>query len=169
MESWGGYRQIGAIARYCRKRGLGNCESDQATAKQDNAGNDQSEEAVRSEFFTHSTPKENQGAGLQYPRSHTAATDLNPAASARRIFLLLLSGAVSCCCCLSRRCCSRSARAASNLAAHRRSHLLSRSRGILLITQKLRVSGRPPSKASTRASLQRSILNCIPSLGAGSG
>src|ERR1700722_18326165 len=102
MESWGGYRKIGAIDRYCRKRGLGNCESDQATAKQDNAGNGQSEEAVRSEFFTHSTPRENQGAGLQYPRSHAAATYLKPAASARWVFLLLVSGAGCCCCCLSR-------------------------------------------------------------------
>jgi hypothetical protein len=88
-------------------------------------------------------------AGLQYPRSHTAATDLKPATSARRGFLLLLSGAVSCCC-LSRRCCSRRARAASNLAAHRCSHLLSRSRGILLITQKLRARA-PPSLRPQRA------------------
>ena len=110
--------------------------------------------------FGQSAMKNNRPAGLivptldtrfQYPRSHTAATDLKPAASARWVFLLLLSGAVSCCCCLSRRCCSRSAREAENLAAHRRSHLLSRSRGILLITQKLRA--RPRSEASTRAGL----------------
>ncbi|MGB9174055.1 MAG: hypothetical protein WCC35_21015, partial [Bradyrhizobium sp.] len=31
-------------------------ESDQARAKHDNAGNGHSEEAVRSEFFTHGTP-----------------------------------------------------------------------------------------------------------------
>jgi hypothetical protein len=94
-------------------------------------------------------------AGPQYPRSHTAATDLKPAASARRVFLLLLSGAVSCCC-LSRRCCSRSARAASNLAAHRCSHLLSRSRGILLITGTPGFEVAPGSKVSTRAGLKRS-------------
>ena len=87
-------------------------------------------------------PENDKARGLQYPRSHTAATDLKPAASARRVSLLLLSGAVSCCC-LSRRCCCRRARAAENLAAHRCSHLLSRSRGILLISQKLRVRGRP--------------------------
>lgn len=68
-----------------------------------------------------------------------------------------MSGAVSCCC-LSWRCCSRSVRAASNRAAHRCSHLLSRSRGILLITkapgfglapglrpQRMRASKGPPS------------------------
>jgi hypothetical protein len=37
-------------------RRLGKCESDQAGAKQDNTGNGHSEEAVRSEFITHSTP-----------------------------------------------------------------------------------------------------------------
>jgi hypothetical protein len=51
-----GLCQIGGIGRYCPKPGLGNCESDQASAKQDNAGNGQSEEAVRSKFFTHGTP-----------------------------------------------------------------------------------------------------------------
>jgi hypothetical protein len=88
-------------------------------------------------------------------------TDLKPADPTRRVFLLLLSGVVSCCCCLSRQCCSRSARAAENLTAHRFSHLLSRSRGILLITQKLRVRGCPRSKVSTRAGLQRSIQNDV--------
>jgi hypothetical protein len=38
------------------RSGLGNCESDQAGAKQDDAGNGQSEEAVRSKFFTHVAP-----------------------------------------------------------------------------------------------------------------
>ena len=55
--------------------------------------------------FGQSAMKNNRPAGLivptldtrfQYPRSHTAATDLKPAASARWVFLLLLSGAVSC-------------------------------------------------------------------------
>ena len=35
---------------------------------------------------------QNKGAGLQPPRSHTAATDLKPAASARRVFFLPLPG-----------------------------------------------------------------------------
>ena len=39
-----------------RPAGLGNRESDQAGAKQDNAGNGYSKETVRSEFFTHGAP-----------------------------------------------------------------------------------------------------------------
>jgi hypothetical protein len=79
---------------------------------------------------------DNKGAGLR-SRAHATGAGLKPADSTRWVFLLLLSGAVSCCCCccLSRRCCSWSARAAENLAAHRCSHLLSRSRGILLIAK----------------------------------
>jgi NAD(P)-dependent dehydrogenase (short-subunit alcohol dehydrogenase family) len=77
--------------------------------------------------------RERQSAGLR-SRTHTAGAGLKPADSTRRVSVLLLSGAVSCCC-PSRRCCSRSARAAENLAAHRCSHLLSRSRGIRLTTK----------------------------------
>jgi hypothetical protein len=39
-----------------RKHRLGQCDSDQARAKQDKTGNGHSEETVRSEFFTHGTP-----------------------------------------------------------------------------------------------------------------
>jgi hypothetical protein len=99
-------------------------------------------------------PCDKLAAGLR-SRAHSAGADLKAADLTRRVFLLLSSGAVSCCC-LSRRCCFRSAREAENLAAHRCSHLLSRSRGILLITQKLRARDRPRSKASTRTSPERS-------------
>src|ERR1700733_7272043 len=87
-------------------------------------------------------------------RAHTACAGFRSADSTRRVFLLLLSGAVSCCCCcsccLSRRCCSRSARAAEILAAHRCSHLLSRSSGILLTT-KAPGSRSPPGQRPQRA------------------
>jgi hypothetical protein len=39
--------------RYYPKSGSGNSESDQASAKQDDAENGQSQEAERSELFTH--------------------------------------------------------------------------------------------------------------------
>jgi hypothetical protein len=35
-------------------------------------------------------------AGLQSPRSHTAATDFKPADSARRVFILALPNAANC-------------------------------------------------------------------------
>jgi hypothetical protein len=60
-------------SRYCPKPGLGNCESDQASAKQNNAKNGQSEEAVRSEFFTHwaSVPLSKEpGAQIETHGSH---------------------------------------------------------------------------------------------------
>src|SRR5258708_18454319 len=63
--------------------------------------------------------------------------DRKPADSARRAFLLLLPRAATCGDCFSNRCSWYAADAASgkNLAAHRRSNLLSRSIGILLITK----------------------------------
>jgi hypothetical protein len=51
LESWGD--AIGRLVPLVPRSGLGNCKSDQAGAKQDDARNGQSEEAVRSKFFTH--------------------------------------------------------------------------------------------------------------------
>ena len=39
-----------------RRARLAKCDSEQASAKQDETGNGHSEETVRSEFFTHGTP-----------------------------------------------------------------------------------------------------------------
>jgi hypothetical protein len=57
---------------------LGNCESDQARAKHDDAGNGHSEEAVRGEFFTHGTPPVAAPALRERPRPCTVK-DLSPA------------------------------------------------------------------------------------------
>jgi hypothetical protein len=56
---------------------LGNCESDQARAKHDDAGNGHSEEAVRSEFFTHGTPPVAAPALRERPRPCTVK-DFSP-------------------------------------------------------------------------------------------
>jgi hypothetical protein len=52
----GGFAGVRTDEGRWRKHGLGKRDSDQARAKQDKTGNGHSQETVRSEFITHSTP-----------------------------------------------------------------------------------------------------------------
>ena len=53
-----------------RRARLAKCDSEQASAKQDETGNGHSEETVRSEFFTHGTPPTVRERSLRFAGAH---------------------------------------------------------------------------------------------------